>query len=76
MQVKKEKNYPVYSITHIESRYVLKGGPVDMCYGISFFDVWFLIKTRMLDIENEHNLLTEKSMYIFREALKKIILFL
>lgn len=36
----------------------------------------FLIKTRMLDIENEHNLLKEKSMYIFREALKKIILFL
>lgn len=27
----------------------------------------------MLDIENEHNLLKEKSMYIFREALKKII---
>lgn len=47
-----------------------------MCYGILFFDVWFFIKIRMLDIENEYNLLIEKSMYIFREVLKKIILFL
>lgn len=30
----------------------------------------------MLDIENEYNLLKEKSMYIFIEVLKKIILFL
>lgn len=74
--MKKEKNYFVYSIIYIELRYVLKGGLVDMCYGILFFDVWFFIKIRMLDIENEYNLLKEKSMYIFREVLKKLILFL
>lgn len=31
-----------------------------MCYGISSFDVRFLMKTRMSDIENVYNLLREK----------------
>lgn len=69
--MKKEKNYFVYSIIYIELRYVLKGGLVDMCYGILFFDVWFFIKIRMLDIENEYNLLKEKVCIFLEKYWKK-----